>query len=444
VDVEEDYGDLKTTSVVKGNESAKEIGDEELRTEPTKAKEEPTPKQLHPVLRILKNFLSKYWFLLGLGLAIGLAAAFPDLGKKGGYLKTDLWFRYVATTIVFLLTGLTLKSQVLGGALLLWKFHIVTLIISLGIIPLVGWGIGSLLLTTNMNSALASGLIIATCCPTTVSSNVIMTIQAAGNEAAAVVGAILGNIIGIFVSPILILAYARVSAPPPYSKLFFDLSVTVLIPLCVGQAIRYFFPKLPPWLQARFNIGIFNNCMILLMVWVTFCETFAAQLSMQAWEIVTIVVLDGAMYLAFAAGILLGSYYLLRVPLKPFARPEAIAMSFVGATKTIALGIPLIQIIYADDPNLGIYAAPLLIYHAAQLILGALTIPVMKSWKLKGDPPLAAIRDDEEIDLGEVTVEQTKEKTVGMVEVTVDVDSAAEEAELGQGGAADAGKESET
>lgn len=363
-------------------------------TPPEKPKEIPKWKQY---LDTLYKFWLKYWFLIGLGLAIGLAAAWPDLGKKGGILKTDLWVKYVATVLVFLLTGITLKSQVLGGALLMWKLHLATLAISLGFIPLFGWGIGTALFLTPMNKALASGLIIATCCPTTVASNVVMTKNADGNEAAAVVGAVLGNVVGIFISPMLILAYAKVTAPPPYSKLFFDLSVTVLIPLVVGQFVRFFFPKVPVLIQKHFNIGNFNNCMILLMVWSTFSETFSEQLSLQAWEIVVIVVLDMGMYLTFAISIVYGSFHLVRFILKPFNRADAIAMSYVGSTKTIALGIPLINIIYANDPQMGLYAAPLLIYHACQLLLGAFTIPVFKKWKRKGDPPETVKLADEEV-----------------------------------------------
>ncbi|KAI9023998.1 SBF-like CPA transporter family-domain-containing protein [Hyaloraphidium curvatum] len=353
------------------------------------AAEEAPPTGWRKAWRAVRSFLAKYWFLLGLGLAIGLAAAWPDLGKKNGYLQAQYVVKYCAVILIFLLTGLTLKSQVLGSALLMWKPQLLTLAISLGFIPLVGWGIGSALLLTPLNPALASGIIVAASMPTTVSSNVVMTKQADGNDAAAVVGAVLGNIIGIFVSPMLILGFVHVSAPPPYSKLFLDLSITVLIPLILGQAVRFFFPKFPPWLQTYVNISNFNNCMILLMVWSTFCDTFAANLSMAAWEIFVVVAVDVGLYVGFSAAVVFGSFYVLRKLLLPFARADAIATMFVGATKTIALGIPLINIIWGSDPNAGLYAAPLLIYHAAQLLVGALIVPFLRAWKRRGDPPPA-------------------------------------------------------
>lgn len=362
-----------------------------------------------------RHFLDKYWLLFGLGVAIGLAAAFPDLARKNGILRTDIWIKYVATSIVFILTGLTLKSQVLLSAITLWKLHLFTLAISLGLVPLVGWGIGTALLLTPINPALASGLIIATCCPTTVSSNVIMTKQAGGNDAAAVVGAVLGNVIGIFVSPMLILAMVHVSAPPPYSKLFFDLSLTVLIPLLVGQLLRFFFPSFPVRLQKHFNIGIFNNCMILLMVWSTFSDTFAAHLSMAAWEIVVIVLLCAALYLFFSGSILFGSYSLRR-PLRPFERRDAIAVMFVGATKTIALGIPLVSIIYEKDPMGGLVAAPLLIYHAVQLLVGAVIVPSVGKWMERGEVVDA---DGLERGAGLVKLEEGGQKDIESDEITV-------------------------
>ena len=51
-----------------------------------------------------------------------------------------------------------------------------------------------------------------------------------------------------------------------------------------------------------------------------------------------------------------------------------------AATKTVALGVPILQVIYGGNPNIGLYSTPLLIYHAEQLVAGALLIDVLKKW----------------------------------------------------------------
>lgn len=44
------------------------------------------------------------------------------------------------------------------------------------------------------------------------------------------------------------------------------------------------------------------------------------------------------------------------------------------------MGIPLMQTIFEDDDNLGIYVVPLLIYHPLQLTLGSLATTKLKAW----------------------------------------------------------------
>lgn len=55
--------------------------------------------------------------------------------------------------------------------------------------------------------ALLVGLIIWSCLPTTISSNVVMTRQAHGNEALTVVETTIGNFIDPFLSPVLVQTY---------------------------------------------------------------------------------------------------------------------------------------------------------------------------------------------------------------------------------------------
>jgi sodium/bile acid cotransporter 7 len=51
-------------------------------------------------------------------------------------------------------------------------------------------------------------------------------------------------------------------------------------------------------------------------------------------------------------------------------------MGVFGCTmKTVALGIPMINSIYENDPNMGLYALPLLIWHPMQLVIGTIMTP---------------------------------------------------------------------
>jgi sodium/bile acid cotransporter 7 len=57
-------------------------------------------------------------------------------------------------------------------------------------------------------------------------------------------------------------------------------------------------------------------------------------------------------------------------------KPELVIMGFFGCHhKTVAMGLPLLKAIYEEDPKMGMYALPLLIWHPLQLIVGTALAP---------------------------------------------------------------------
>ena len=64
-----------------------------------------------------------------------------------------------------------------------------------------------------------------------------------------------------------------------------------------------------------------------------------------------------------------------------FKDNKLVIMGFYGGHhKTVAMGLPLIKAIYEDDPRLGLYALPLLIWHPMQLIFGSALAPKLAAW----------------------------------------------------------------
>ena len=66
------------------------------------------------------------------------------------------------------------------------------------------------------------------------------------------------------------------------------------------------------------------------------------------------------------------------IPLISSQHPDAVAVAMCGATKTLALGMPLISVIYAGNPSAGILALPLIVYHASQILQGNVLIGPLK------------------------------------------------------------------
>lgn len=104
-----------------------------------------------------------------------------------------------AVIVIFLISGLSLRTQTLAKTVLRVRLHMLVQVINLIIIPFFVFGLVLLFLKLHMNisSLLLIGIVIAASTPTTVSSNVVMTKNANGNEATALMNAALGNVLGM-------------------------------------------------------------------------------------------------------------------------------------------------------------------------------------------------------------------------------------------------------
>ena len=95
------------------------------------------------------------------------------------------WSCIGAVIVIFLISGLSLRTQTLAKTVLRIRLHMLVQIINLIMIPFFVFGLVLLFFKAQMDisSLLLIGLVIASCTPTTVSSNVVMTKNAGGNEA---------------------------------------------------------------------------------------------------------------------------------------------------------------------------------------------------------------------------------------------------------------------
>lgn len=162
---------------------------------------------------VCKELLKKYWFLLGLLFVIILAWKFPDVARKGGYVRAEWsikWGKFLfvaierrslhfcifskfndyfatsgAVIVIFFISGLSLRTRTLAQTILRIRLHILIQVINLVIIPFFVFGLVLVFfyLRMSINSLLLIGVVIAASTPTTVSSNVVMTKNANGNEA---------------------------------------------------------------------------------------------------------------------------------------------------------------------------------------------------------------------------------------------------------------------
>ncbi|KAI9273724.1 putative sodium bile acid cotransporter [Sporodiniella umbellata] len=379
---------------------------------PSKTKTHKCKLFLDSTKKRLLAMLIKYWFLLGLLIAIILAIQFPNVARKGGYIKAEWTIKWGAVIIIFLISGLSLRTKTLAKTVLRIRLHLLIQIINLVFIPFFVFGLVILFfkLRMNISSLLLIGLVIAASTPTTVSSNVVMTKNADGNEASALMNAALGNVIGIFVSPALVSFFQQplIDATPEnessteaagsvdFVSVLKQLGATVLVPLFVGQVIQWFFADQTAKVKVKYRLSDLSSVMLLTMVWSVFSDAVYSGSfnAVKPKDIVAIAIINAGLYILFSFMCLL----LGRLPLPKctgdsgfvnklrYSREDTVAIMYCGATKTVAMGVPLINVLYSsgDPGTVGVLSTPLLLYHVEQLILGNIEVEFLKRWVARG------------------------------------------------------------
>ncbi|CAF0951803.1 unnamed protein product [Rotaria sp. Silwood1] len=345
----------------------------------------------------LSNILSivgKYWFLIGLLISILLGYCFPNVGKTGGYIRSEWTVKYGCIIFIFFLSGLSLQTRQLTKEIFHIRLHLFIQVYSFIIIPFLVYALSLLLSRTSMNKILIFGIIIMASMSTTGSSNVIMTKNALGNEYAALLNAIVGNILGTFISPALLFVFMKNPIFDLLSKSIYGqdrlnyshvikkLSLIILLPLFLGQIIHLLWTKKIIYLRDKFYFSQLNSVALLIVVWSVFSTAFSNQSfqTMHKKDLLILILIDAFIYILFSLLIFL----IARLPIRywQFSEKDTVAILFCASMKSLAMGISLINALYDKQYShiTSLLPLPLIIYHALQLIIGAIQGILLKNW----------------------------------------------------------------
>ena len=304
--------------------------------------------------------VAKHWSLIALVLVIALAGWQPSWGEANGLLHPELTI-HLAIAVAFFVTGWTLPTSMLRQAAGHWRLHTLVQVFSFVIIPLTLWPLAWVATHLGMPAVLADGFLVLACVPTTIASCVIFTRTARGNEAAALCNAIGGNLIGLLISPLLIVLLIGVHGDAPILSVLKQLSFDVVIPLIVGQVCRLLHVPKP-----QLQLNTVPPLMLLYIIFCVFSSTFShgleAGLGLALVWTITLALLTHLIYVSASWG--LSGWSKLR-----FSNSDRIAIVFCSPQKTMALGIPMVSILFAGHPQLALLSLPLVIYHPLQLLI---------------------------------------------------------------------------
>lgn len=319
--------------------------------------------------------IRKEWFIIGIVVVIISARIEPSIGVKGGPLHPEFTITYVAVSAIFFNSGLSLRTEELTSALLHVRLHLLVQSFTLVFFPLAVWLLLRLLTLTSINHWLLRGLQTVGCMPPPVSSAVILTKAVGGNEAAAIFNSAFGSFLGIIVTPVLLLLFLGSSSSVPFSSIFWQLFMTVVVPLILGQVCRRFLREVLERRKPPF--GAVSSAVLLMIIYTTFCDTFSTpSLQLDQLSLLLMVFIIFSIQLSF----MLLTFILSTRKQSGFTPADTVAIMFCSTHKSLTLGIPMLKIVFEGSEQLSVLSVPLLIYHPAQILLGSILVPTIRTW----------------------------------------------------------------
>jgi len=269
----------------------------------------------------------------------------------------------IAIAILFFLHGAKLSREAVIEGILHWKLHGLVFAFTFLVFPLLGL-MAKPVLEPLLGQQLYWGFLFMCFLPSTVQSSIAFTSVAKGNVAAAVCSASFSNLIGMFITPILVSIFIFGQSKHNYdpTSSIIEITLLLLVPFVLGQLLRpYVFPLMQKMPKI---VKVFDQGSILMVVYGAFSGAVVAGL----WHQVS---LSTLIYLTLACSILLTVIMLLALYVPKwlgFSKADQISIFFCGSKKTLASGVPMAQILFIGQP-LGMIVLPIMIFHQIQLMV---------------------------------------------------------------------------
>lgn len=308
----------------------------------------------------MRRFLPDTFTVL-LVCSVVLASLLPASGSFADYfgLATSL-----AIALLFFLHGARMSIDVVIAGVLHWRLHLVILLTTFAVFPLLGMAFG-LLPDWILPQPLYLGILFLCVLPSTVQSSIAFTSMAGGNVPAAICSASVSNIIGMFLTPLLVGLLFSAGGHGGFSwDVMEKILLQLLAPFLVGQMLQ---PWIGKWVRSKKKILTpVDRGSILMVVYLAFSKAVVEGL-WQTFSLRDIAVVIGLDMLLLASVLTLtmrGSR------LMGFNRPDQITITFCGSKKSLASGVPMAGVIFAGQ-SIGAIVLPVMLFHQIQLMVCA-------------------------------------------------------------------------
>lgn len=295
-------------------------------------------------------------FLVLLVLTVGLAVLLP---ARGAAAPVAALVSSGAVGLLFFVYGARLAPKAVLEGLSHWRLQSLVFVSTYVVFPLLGLAL-TFALRSVIPHELSVGLMFVCVLPSTVQSSIAFTAIAQGNVSAALCSASVSNLMGVVLTPLLVVVLLDAHGAGFSPRALEDICLQLLVPFAAGQALR---PLIGAWLLRNKAVTtVVDRGSVLVVVYAAFSEGVVSgiwsQVSLE--DVATIVALDMVLLtlvlmITTAASRLVG-----------FSREDEIAIVFCGSKKSLAAGIPMAQILFPASA-VGLIVLPVMLFHQIQL-----------------------------------------------------------------------------
>jgi solute carrier family 10 (sodium/bile acid cotransporter), member 7 len=311
------------------------------------------------MLRRLSTILDA--FLFAVAATVALAALLPAHGQAAEIVSDAA---KAAIALLFFLYGARLSPQQAWHGVRQWRLHLLVLATTFVIFPVLGLAARALVPSV-LTIDLYNGVLFLCLVPSTVQSSIAFTSIARGHVSAAIVSASLSNILGVVLTPVLVVLLMNTSgAVRVDAAAVRDIVLQLVLPFAAGQLAR-------PWiavLVARYAVllKVVDRGSILLVVYTAFSMGVVGGIwvSVNVWRLILVSIVAATLLaVVLAVTTVIGR-------LARLERDDAIVLLFCGSKKSLASGLPM-ALVFFPAATVGLTMLPLMIFHQIQLVVCA-------------------------------------------------------------------------
>ena len=304
----------------------------------------------------MRAFLAKHWFLTVLAFGIGVALIAPEAMQS----VMTHWETNTAVFVSLFLIAWTMPTNTLIAELRQPAASVWAVVLSYGLVPGAAWLIGYL-----APADVQIGLIVVSCVPCTLSSAVLWTRLAGGNEATALLTVMGTTFTSWFLTTVWLLWLTGAQIQLDVADMAIQLVVTLILPVVLAQAVRR-IPSCGGFADRhKVLLGVLSQIMIVAMVFKAAASVGKRLHEQNAWQVPEMLLWSIGLAVGLHLFAVTSGYFSCRW--LGFDRGRQIAVAFSASQKTLPVSLMLYEQYYMGDFPYAVM--PLLFYHIGQLLL---------------------------------------------------------------------------